>query len=156
MDAHVYPDTLRRLPVVHRWRSVRWAAGGRWCSRPGTSRGPRPWWPPAGPSSAPQGSRTRRAAPRSPQSEPALGSQLRSPGCNEPSPEGEKFSVFTVNMWEIFSSITLFSFGLLQMSEPESWCVEWAQRTDMLKLLCGFLERCLPAQMLHTSCVLCW
>ena len=106
MDIHVYPDTLRRLPVDHRWRSVRWAAGDRWCSRPGTSRGPRPGWPPAGPSSAPPGSRTRRAAPRSPQSEPSLGSQLRSPGCNEPSPEGDKFSVFTVNMWVIFNCIT--------------------------------------------------
>lgn len=84
---HRYLDTLTPLPVAHQSQSVRWAAGDRRCSRPGTSRGPQSWWPsPSGPSSAPPGSRRHRAAPRSPQCEPSWGSQLRSLGCSEPSP----------------------------------------------------------------------
>ncbi len=98
------PHTLRPLPVVHRSRTVRWAAGGRWCSHPGTLRGPQPWWPsPSGPSSAPPGPHSHRAALRSPQCEPSWGSQHRFLGCNELSPEVERrwrrgFSIFTLDI----------------------------------------------------------
>lgn len=72
-------------PAAHQSQSVRWAAGSKWCSRLGTLKGPRPWWPaPLGPSSAPPGSHRRRAAPRLPRCGPSRGPQFHSFGHTEP------------------------------------------------------------------------
>lgn len=77
-------NVLGSLPAALQSQSVRWAAGDRWCPRPGSVKAPRLWWPfPSAPSSAPPHTRYHRAARRSPQCALFWGSQRHFPGRNE-------------------------------------------------------------------------